>query len=95
MSVVKLSLISARPVVRSRLSIPAIATKRAQVAQRFISIFEESKADAIVSPSGSCTAMVHHYPQLFAGDSEWLPRAQADRREDARAELVSGSRAQD
>jgi L-lactate dehydrogenase complex protein LldE len=48
-----------------------------QVARRFISIFEESKADAIVSPSGSCTAMVHHYPQLFVGDSEWLPRAQA------------------
>jgi L-lactate dehydrogenase complex protein LldE len=47
------------------------------VAQRFISIFEESNADAIVSPSGSCTAMVRHYPQLFAGDSEWLPRAQA------------------
>src|ERR1044071_6191344 len=42
------------------------------VARRFISIFEESKADAIVSPSGSCTAMVHHYPQLFAGDSAWL-----------------------
>ena len=47
------------------------------VAQRFISIFEESNADAIVSPSGSCTAMVRHYPQLFAGDSEWLPRARA------------------
>ena len=47
------------------------------VAQRFISIFEESNADAIVSPSGSCTAMVHHYPQLFAGDPEWLPRARA------------------
>lgn len=48
-----------------------------QVAQRFISIFEESDADAIVSPSGSCTAMVHHYSQLFAGDPEWLPRARA------------------
>jgi L-lactate dehydrogenase complex protein LldE len=47
------------------------------VARRFIEIFEESKADAIVSPSGSCTAMVHHYRQLFAGDPEWLPRAQA------------------
>src|ERR1041385_902335 len=47
-----------------------------QVARRFINIFEESKADAIVSPSGSCTAMVHHYPQLFAGHAEWLPRAQ-------------------
>lgn len=48
-----------------------------QVARRFISIFEESDAEAIVSPSGSCTAMVHHYPQLFAGDRDWLPRAQA------------------
>jgi len=48
-----------------------------QVAQRFIRIFEESKADAIVSPSGSCTAMVHHYPELFAGDKEWEPRARA------------------
>lgn len=48
-----------------------------QVAQRFISIFEESKADAIVSPSGSCTAMVHHYPQLFAGEPDWHARAQS------------------
>jgi len=48
-----------------------------QVAQRFIRIFEESTADAIVSPSGSCTAMVHHYPELFAGDKEWEPRARA------------------
>jgi len=47
------------------------------VARRFIEIFESSKADVIVSPSGSCTAMVHHYTQLFAGDPEWLPRAQA------------------
>ena len=47
------------------------------VARRFIEIFEQSNADAIVSPSGSCTAMVHHYTQLFAGDREWLPRAQA------------------
>lgn len=48
-----------------------------QVARRFISIFEESKAEAIVSPSGSCTAMVGHYPELFAGDPEWRARAQA------------------
>ena len=45
------------------------------MAQRFIRIFEESKADAIVSPSGSCTAMVHHFPELFAGDAEWVERA--------------------
>ena len=48
-----------------------------EVARRFIKLCEESDADAIVSPSGSCTAMVRHYPQLFAGDPEWLPRAHA------------------
>jgi L-lactate dehydrogenase complex protein LldE len=48
-----------------------------QVARRFIQIFEESDAEAIVSPSGSCAAMIHHYPQLFAGDPHWLPRARA------------------
>ena len=47
------------------------------VAKRFIQLFEESSADAIVSPSGSCTAMVHHYPELFAEDAEWLKRAKA------------------
>jgi len=47
------------------------------VAQRFIRIFEDSNADAIVSPSGSCTAMVQHFPQLFAGDKEWVERARA------------------
>ena len=46
-----------------------------RVAQRFIELCEESKAEAIVSPSGSCTAMVHHYPSLFAGDDEWRTRA--------------------
>lgn len=48
-----------------------------QVAKRFIEVFEESKADAIVSPSGSCTAMVHHYAELFSDDPSWLGRAQA------------------
>jgi L-lactate dehydrogenase complex protein LldE len=38
---------------------------------------EESKAEAIVSPSGSCTAMVHHYPALFPDDGEWRARARA------------------
>jgi len=47
-----------------------------QVAQRFIEIYEASDAQAIVSPSGSCTAMVRHYPELFADDPKWLPRAQ-------------------
>ena len=43
-------------------------------ARRFIDIFES--ADAIVCPSGSCVTMVrYHYPQLFADDAAWLPRA--------------------
>jgi L-lactate dehydrogenase complex protein LldE len=48
-----------------------------KVAERFISIFEESKAEAIVSPSGSCTAMVHHFPDLFPDNDEWRRRASA------------------
>jgi L-lactate dehydrogenase complex protein LldE len=48
-----------------------------QVARRFIEVFEDSDAEAIVSPSGSCTAMVHHFPELFAEEPEWLKRAQA------------------
>jgi L-lactate dehydrogenase complex protein LldE len=45
------------------------------LARRFIEIFEGS--DAVVSPSGSCTAMVHHFRDLFADDDEWRARAQA------------------
>lgn len=53
-----------------------------KVAERFIRLCEESEAEAIVSPSGSCTAMVHHYPSLFnnpedAEDHEWRRRARA------------------
>ena len=48
-----------------------------QVAKRFIEIFEQSRAEAIVSPSGSCTAMVHHYPELFSDDPEWRERGRA------------------
>lgn len=45
-------------------------------AKRFIEIFEESDAEAIVSPSGSCTAMVHHFYELFPDDKEWRERAE-------------------
>ncbi len=48
-----------------------------RLAQRFIEMFEESKAEAIVSPSGSCTAMVHHYPALFPDEVDWRRRARA------------------
>lgn len=44
-------------------------------AKRFIEIFET--AEAIVCPSGSCVTMVrHHYPELFADDYSWRPRAE-------------------
>lgn len=47
-----------------------------QVAKRFIEVFEQTTADAIVSPSGSCVAMVHHFSELFAEDPEWRERAE-------------------
>jgi L-lactate dehydrogenase complex protein LldE len=45
-------------------------------AERFIEIFEGSDADAIVSPSGSCTAMVKHFHELFAEEPEWRKRSE-------------------
>jgi L-lactate dehydrogenase complex protein LldE len=45
-------------------------------AKRFIEIFGESDADAIVSPSGSCTAMVKHFPELFRDEKAWRERAE-------------------
>ena len=48
-----------------------------RVAQRFIQLFEESNAEFIVSPSGSCTAMVRHYEVLFPDDEKWRERARA------------------
>lgn len=45
-------------------------------AERFIEIFESSEADAIVSPSGSCTAMVKHFHELFPDDEQWRIRAE-------------------
>jgi L-lactate dehydrogenase complex protein LldE len=52
-------------------------TEARVMARRFIEIFEDAGADAVVSPSGSCTAMVHHFRDLFADDDEWRARAQA------------------
>jgi L-lactate dehydrogenase complex protein LldE len=48
----------------------------AKFAKRFIEIFEDSEVDAIVSPSGSCTAMVRHFHQLFPDDENWRNRAE-------------------
>ncbi|HEX8072691.1 MAG TPA: (Fe-S)-binding protein [Pyrinomonadaceae bacterium] len=48
-----------------------------RLARRFIEVFEGGGADAIVSPSGSCTAMAHHFHELFADDEPWRRRAEA------------------
>lgn len=36
--------------------------------------FDDS--EFVVSPSGSCTYMLHHYPELFKDEPEWLGSAQ-------------------
>ncbi|HEV8264296.1 MAG TPA: (Fe-S)-binding protein [Gemmatimonadales bacterium] len=60
------------------------------LARRCIEIFESSGTDAIVSPSGSCTAMVHHYAELFE-EAGWRARAcaVADRTHELSAFLVN------
>ncbi|WP_127588519.1 (Fe-S)-binding protein [Paenibacillus koleovorans] len=46
-----------------------------EVARQWIRAFEHS--DYIVSPSGSCTGMVHHYyPDLFREEPEWRRKAE-------------------
>jgi len=44
-------------------------------AKTIIDAFEDS--DFVISPSGSCTGMIHHYPKLFENDPEMLERALA------------------
>lgn len=65
-------------------------TEAQTLARRFIEISEESGTDAIVSPSGSCTAMVRHYPSLFPDDADWRARARrvAERTHELSAFLV-------
>ncbi|MFC0329434.1 (Fe-S)-binding protein [Paenibacillus sepulcri] len=47
-----------------------------EVARGLIRAFEHS--DYVVSPSGSCTGMVHHYyPYLFENEPEWKAKAAA------------------
>ena len=44
------------------------------VAKQFLAAF--AQAEVIITPSGSCASMIRHYfPQLFAEDIRWLPRA--------------------
>src|ERR1043165_1501031 len=50
------------------------ATTR-QIAEQVIAAFEPY--DYVVAPSGSCAGMLKtHYPELFAGDAAWAPRAE-------------------
>ncbi|MCB9876314.1 MAG: (Fe-S)-binding protein [Planctomycetes bacterium] len=46
-----------------------------QVARHFLDVFE--RADAVVAPSGSCVAMLHRFPQLFADEPDVAARAAA------------------
>ena len=47
------------------------------IVEHTIRVFESTKGDIVV-PSGSCAHMIKHgYPELFADDPIWLPRAQA------------------
>ncbi len=43
-------------------------------AKTILDAFEDS--DFVISPSGSCTGMIHHYPKLFEDDPVMLKRAQ-------------------
>jgi L-lactate dehydrogenase complex protein LldE len=48
-----------------------------RMAKHMIQAFENAPGDVVV-PSGSCAGMIRHqYPELFAGDAQWLPRARA------------------
>jgi len=47
------------------------------IVEHTIRVFESTKGDIVV-PSGSCAHMIKHgYPELFADDPIWLPRAKA------------------
>jgi L-lactate dehydrogenase complex protein LldE len=45
-----------------------------RVARHLIGVLES--AEAVVVPSGSCTAMIHRLPELFADDEAWHARAE-------------------
>ncbi|MGG4220235.1 (Fe-S)-binding protein [Paenibacillus jamilae] len=42
-------------------------------AKTILKAFNDS--DFVVAPSGSCTYMIHHYPELFKDEPEWLDSA--------------------
>ncbi|MBK8618793.1 MAG: (Fe-S)-binding protein [Anaerolineales bacterium] len=54
-----------------------LRTEARAIAEHTIKVFEKTSGD-IVTPSGSCAHMFrHNYPELFADDAVWLPRAKA------------------
>lgn len=48
----------------------------ARQARQWIRSFERSGAEHAVLPSGSCAAMVHHFPELFPHEDPWRARAE-------------------
>ncbi|MFC4076036.1 (Fe-S)-binding protein [Salinithrix halophila] len=47
-----------------------------KAARQMIRAFEDD--EAVITPSGSCAAMIrHYYPKLFAGEEEWEERARS------------------
>ncbi|MDR6551958.1 (Fe-S)-binding protein [Paenibacillus qinlingensis] len=42
-------------------------------AKTILTAFEDS--DFVISPSGSCTYMIHHYANLFKDEPEWMEKA--------------------
>ena len=52
-------------------------TEARSVARSFLNIYDSSRADAIVLPSGSCTAMIRHLPGLFEEGDPDRERAQS------------------
>jgi L-lactate dehydrogenase complex protein LldE len=47
-----------------------------EAAKQQITVFEQS--EIVVTPSGSCAAMIrHYYPELFTNDPEWSSKAKA------------------
>lgn len=51
------------------------AAEARAIARHFVEVFE--RAEAVVAPSGSCTAMVHRFSALFADEPDWRRRAEA------------------
>ncbi len=46
-----------------------------ELAERTIEAFRG--LDYVVAPSGSCAGMIRHFPELFADDPNWIPKANA------------------